>query len=524
MTLSILLKRATSGTRAGLAVAVVLALGSRLAVIATAVAVGEGGVTRAAIVAGVVTTLCLAGQRLVLLLTRARCERDLQRAVVDALLESDVIDVARERTQRVVFEGTYHAVPVVAASLPALVSDAVAAIVIVPLLIATFPERILATGALALVAIVLAVLVARRLAQRGEARANAAYEEVADALLLAVEGRLEIVARGGERAFEERFATLTDRYVRAADRVGVVSAWLGRAPLVVGAAAVAAIALVDVSSREQLSAALFTRALVLAACLPPLFGAVVGVQAVARNLALSGPLAQLLVGARRREVGTTKDLPSLPATFEVDQVSFRYADGLPLVLDGVSFTWTAQEPLLLLGENGSGKSTLLKLFIGLRRPTAGTIRIGGRDLSSIDLRALRRSFVYLPQRPYLGEAYGTVRAAVRIALPEVSDDAIFGVLERVGLLGVVRAHGGLEATIGTLSAGQRQRLALARVLLQRAAVVILDEPDANLDRDGIALVASLVKEMSAEGRMVALAAHTPDLAALSTQPVVLRAS
>ena len=508
--------------RAGLAVSVVLALGSRLGVIATALAVSHSE-ARTALVAGGVTTLCLAAQRLVQLLTRTRIERDIHRAIVEVLMETDVLDVARERTQRVVFEGSYHAVPLVGVLLPTLVSDVVATVVVVPVLMATFPERVLGAAAVAILVIGAMMVVVRRLAQAGEERLAAAYEEVADSLLIAVEGRLELVARGAERMFAARFSALADRYVQQADRMGLASAWLGRVPLLVGAIAVAAIAVVDESSRAELTSALVSRALVLAACLPALLGTVIGVQAVARTTTLVRPLARLLLEKRRCEPSDAASAPSLPATFEVDGVSFRYADDRPFVVSDVSLTWTVAEPLALVGENGSGKSTLLKLLMGLRPPTLGTIRIDGRESTEIDVRALRRGISYLPQRPYLGEAHGTLRAAVRMAVPNASDSEIEHALTKVRLLEALRARDGeaLDVTVGSLSAGQRQRLALARVLLQRAPVVILDEPDANLDRDGIALVHELVTVMVARGRMVALAAHTPELAALSSRPISL---
>jgi ABC-type transport system involved in cytochrome bd biosynthesis fused ATPase/permease subunit len=89
-------------------------------------------------------------------------------------------------------------------------------------------------------------------------------------------------------------------------------------------------------------------------------------------------------------------------------------------------------------------------------------------------------------------------------------------LTRTRLLDALAGRGSsaLDVRVGELSAGQRQRLALARVLLQDAHIVLLDEPDANLDRDGIAMVRALLEELVAEGRMVAVAAHTRELAEL----------
>jgi ABC-type bacteriocin/lantibiotic exporter with double-glycine peptidase domain len=209
--------------------------------------------------------------------------------------------------------------------------------------------------------------------------------------------------------------------------------------------------------------------------------------------------------------------------FRIKNLTFAYrADAAP-VLQGLSVDWTPAEPLVLEGRNGSGKSTLLRLLLGLRFPDHGAIELAGHDLRDLDLVALRRQMAYLPQRPYLGEPQTTLRDAIHLLEPDATDEATLAALNRVELLRALRGRGEdpLEVSVGDLSAGQRQRLALARVLLRDAKVVLLDEPDANLDRSGIALVSSVVGELGARGVMVAIAAHTPELAELSPLRVSL---
>jgi putative ABC transport system ATP-binding protein len=96
-------------------------------------------------------------------------------------------------------------------------------------------------------------------------------------------------------------------------------------------------------------------------------------------------------------------------------------------------------------------------------------------------------------------------------------------LERVGLLSVLKRRDAdpLETRVDTLSVGQRQRVALARLLCTDAALYLLDEPDANLDRAGITLVAELIKELSGRA-MVAFAAHTPELLEVADRVVHLK--
>jgi ATP-binding cassette subfamily C protein CydCD len=179
--------------------------------------------------------------------------------------------------------------------------------------------------------------------------------------------------------------------------------------------------------------------------------------------------------------------------------------------------------LILTGPNGAGKSTLLRLLIGLRPPSGGTLRFGEHDASKVDLPTLRRETAFLPQRPYLGEPYSTLREAMHLTADSAGDDAISRALARVEVLDAIKAQHAdpLAAHIGELSAGQRQRVAIARVLVQNARLSLLDEPDANLDRAGIALVARLVRELTADGAMVAVAAHTPELADASPMRIAL---
>ncbi len=147
---------------------------------------------------------------------------------------------------------------------------------------------------------------------------------------------------------------------------------------------------------------------------------------------------------------------------------------------------------------------------------SGKLTNGGVELSALDLRAWRGQIAYLPQRPYLGEPYVTIRSSFRLAQPDASDAAILAELDAVGLRAML--HGRTEllgARVGELSAGQRQRLGFARILLQDAKLVILDEPDANLDTAGIRLVAEAIQRMRSDGKMIAVAAHTEALTAVA---------
>jgi len=523
-TVRILLARASRGTRAWLLLGVSLGIVGRVLLVVLAHRVTTGA-AETAVAIGVASTLVFTASRVVQSFSRASVQSDVHAMSARAILTGDVVSVPTEDVRRVVLDGTYHSVQLLAQLASALVADVVASLLILPVVVSTFSLRLVVLAAAALVVVMLVATAVRALAYRLEQRVADLYAEVFDRLLGTIESRVEIVARAGEDELLRSFGRQLKEYESHVRRLGLGSALLGRAPLAAGALAVVLVVLLDGGSRAALEGAALTQALVLAACAPLFHGAILGAHGMVRSLVFVRPLmamveeAQDLAAARK---GATIDLPVL---VRADGVSFSYAEDAAPVLRDVSFVWRPGEPLVLVGPNGSGKSTLFRLLLGLRAPSTGSIRYGDHDLASIDVSSVRRQTAYLPQRPYLGEVYGSVRAALRLAVPSASDEAMREALARVEVLDALGKNGdeALATPVGELSAGQRQRVGLARVLLHDdARMFLLDEPDANLDAAGVLMVASIVKTLAREGRMVAIAAHTPELAALSSTPVDFR--
>jgi len=207
-------------------------------------------------------------------------------------------------------------------------------------------------------------------------------------------------------------------------------------------------------------------------------------------------LLRLQQGVRDAPAAARVVLPSEPLAVEFDRVSFRYdeAEGdaestaesepAPGVLHDVSFRLAPGRILGVLGRTGSGKTTLARLLFRLYDPTAGAVRLGGADLRQVPLATLRERIGIVTQDVQLFRA--TIRENLTFFGRGVADERIVAVLGELGLDAWMRAlpHGldtDLAAGGQTLSAGEAQLLALARVYLRDPAVVVLDEASSRLD-------------------------------------------
>ena len=179
------------------------------------------------------------------------------------------------------------------------------------------------------------------------------------------------------------------------------------------------------------------------------------------------------------------DAKATDIAFELDQVDFEYKPGVP-VLHQVSLAARKGEKIAIVGATGAGKTTIASLLLRLYEPSAGAVRVLGRDVRSYDRTDLRQSFAVVPQDVYLFP--GTI--ATNVAVGDVTPDRarVQEALASVsGLDLFARREGGIEARVdergANFSAGERQLIAFARALYNDPPILILDEATASVDSD-----------------------------------------
>ncbi|MFJ1535694.1 thiol reductant ABC exporter subunit CydD [Streptomyces mirabilis] len=225
-------------------------------------------------------------------------------------------------------------------------------------------------------------------------------------------------------------------------------------------------------------------------------------------------------------VPTTGSLVAPEGEIGFEGVTVRYPGRSGDAVSDVSFTVEPGETVALVGPSGVGKSTLLNVLLGFVEPVAGRVRIGGVDLAEADVEEWRSRVAWVPQRPHLYA--GSIAENVRLARLDADDAAVRRALADAGALEFVDA---LPDGVGTLlgedgsglSAGQRQRLALARAFLADRPVLLLDEPTASLDGATEAEVVAAVRRL-AVGRTVLLVVHRPALLEVADRVVRLEAA
>lgn len=213
------------------------------------------------------------------------------------------------------------------------------------------------------------------------------------------------------------------------------------------------------------------------------------------------------------------------AHLSLDRVTVHYADRAEPALRDLSLSVAPGEHVALVGPSGAGKSTLLALLLGFVRPDSGRVTVDGADLADLDPDSWHAQVAWVPQRPHLFAA--SVAENIRLGRPDASDAEVRRAARAASAdLFVEELPLGYDTLLGEhgagLSAGQRQRIALARAFLKDAPVLLLDEPTAHLDSGSEAAVTRATARLM-RGRTSIVVAHRTGLLPHADRIVTVRA-
>ncbi|OSQ56744.1 peptidase [Marivita cryptomonadis] len=194
------------------------------------------------------------------------------------------------------------------------------------------------------------------------------------------------------------------------------------------------------------------------------------------------------------------------------------------LLKGVSFSVTQGEILAIIGPSGSGKSTLVRHIVGAMQPASGAVRLEGTELHHWDPDQLGRYMGYMPQDVKLFR--GSVAENISRFLNDVQDSEIVAASTLSGAHDMIQTlSDGYDTDVGdggnALSGGQRQRVGLARAIFREPSLIVLDEPNSNLDSMGEQALIACIQELKKRGKTVVLVTHKTNLLALSDKALML---
>jgi ATP-binding cassette, subfamily C, bacterial CydD len=352
-------------------------------------------------------------------------------------------------------------------------------------------------------------------------RLSAAFLDLVDGLeTLRAHGRAEAQAHSidaaGESYRRETMATL---------RVGFLSALVLELVAMIGIALVAATVGIQLANADLGLTAGLTVLLLAPELYMPLRRLGSQFHASADGMASAERIFEVLdePAAVSSPAGKLPAPDPSAAAVRLHAVRFSHP-GRDEVLRGIDLTLDPGETVAMIGPSGGGKTTLISLLLRLADPSGGRIECGGVELCEVAANAWRSRIAWVPQRPTVFA--GSVEDNIRLAEPGAAGEQVREAARQAGLGELLESlPDGLATRIGDggrrLSAGQAQRIAVARAFLRDAPLLLLDEPTAHLDEETELEVAAAVEELAA-GRTALLVAHRPELARRADRVVELR--
>jgi ATP-binding cassette subfamily C protein CydCD len=361
-----------------------------------------------------------------------------------------------------------------------------------------------------LIAPVLAVLIGRRAARRtAETRAA-----VAAGTLELLDGAADLIVLGAAPRLRDRLTALDERLAALATRqAGAAGVSAGLGVLGLGFAVLACTGL----GIAALGTGVLAPTALAVLALTPLAAAelVIGLPDAAQRLAEAAPAARRLAELERRPapVADPADPRPVPGNPRItaDHLAVRWPGAQREAVSDVTFVLDRGRRMVLAGPSGSGKSTVLAALLRTLSSARGTVRLDGVDTSGMASEEVRDRIGWSGAAAHLFDS--TLRENLRLARPQATDDELVDALRRARLAGwLAQLPEGLDTALGEhggpVSGGERQRLAVARVLLADRPVMALDEPTAHLDTATAIELAAEIEEVG-RGRTAIVVTHRP---------------
>ena len=334
-----------------------------------------------------------------------------------------------------------------------------------------------------------------------------------------------IMAMGMGGALAQRWAGVNNRYIAATASLSDVAGGFGSASKVLRLllqSVILGLGAYLVIRQELTAGAMIAASIMMGRALAPIETAIANWRAfIAARQSITRLSEALTRAAPKREVTA---LPRPARSLDVEYVTVVAPGGTKPVVADVRFALKTGQALGIIGPSGAGKTSLVRILVGIWRPAKGHVRLDGAALDQWDPDQLGQHVGFISQQVELFD--GTISENIARMSVKPDADAVLRASRAAGAHDLIlRLPNGYDTSIGeggeALSGGQRQRIALARALYGDPFLVVLDEPNSNLDNEGEAALRQAIVNLKARGAIVVLIAHRPTVLSICDHLLVL---
>ena len=334
-----------------------------------------------------------------------------------------------------------------------------------------------------------------------------------------------IMAMGMAGALGQRWAGVNNRYIAATASLSDVAGGFGSASKVLRLllqSVILGLGAYLVIRQEMTAGAMVAASIMMGRALAPIETAIANWRAfIGARQAITRLSEALTRAAPKREVTS---LPRPARSLEVEHVVMVAPGGTKPVVANVRFALKAGQAVGIIGPSGAGKTSLVRALVGIWRPAKGCVRLDGAALDQWDPDQLGQHVGFISQTVELFD--GTISENIARMNVKPDADAVLRAAKAAGAHELIlRLPNGYDTPIGeggeALSGGQRQRIALARALYGDPFLIVLDEPNSNLDNEGEMALRQAIANLKTRGAIVVLIAHRPSVLAVCDHILVL---